>query len=103
MGTRRGHRAPEAELFPQEVLEKLGLPSQVDLGWEKKAQTADLDWDGFEKAISEVERKEKSWEKSLSEQKEALKRGQALVPRDNSKTLRQVISDPEEYGYGAGA
>ena len=93
----------QTELYSKEVLEKLGLPLEVDLGWDKKVTTLDLDHDGFEKAIGEVERKEKSWEKSLAEQKEALRRRQALVPADNSRTLRQVISDPEEYGYGIGA
>lgn len=93
----------QSELFPREVLDELGLAPEVDLGWGKKVATPDLDWAGFEKAISEVERREKSWEKSLGEEKAALKRGQALVPADNSKTLRQVIADPEEYGHGTGA
>ncbi len=93
----------QPDLFPQEVLDNLGLPPFVDLGFNKKVMTPDLDWDGFERAIKEATRKEESWEKSLGEQKQALKRAQALVPRDNSKTLRQVISDPEEYGYGTGA
>jgi phospholipase/lecithinase/hemolysin len=65
--------------------------------WFKEAVAADM-----QKYRGELERKKNSWDTSLERQITAADRALEILPADNSKTLRQVITDPEEYGYGTG-
>ena len=91
-------------LYSKEILEKLGLPSTLDLGeWGKKISTLDADYAHMERALKELLRKKDSWDESLEKKIRATERALAILPADNSRTLRQVIADPDEYGYGTEA
>jgi len=91
------------DLFPAEVLINLGLPDDLDLGgYGKKIATPDARHSDAEKWRNELVRKQKSWDISLAKDMEAADRLLTMLPGDDSKTLRQVVSDPEEYGHGTG-
>jgi hypothetical protein len=93
----------QTELFPREVLDKLGLPPVLDLGgFGKKLLAADACHGDMLKYRQELERKQKSWDTSLEKQIIAADRALEILPADNSKTLRQIVRDPGEHGYGTG-
>jgi hypothetical protein len=94
----------QPDLFPAEVLADLGLPPELDLGgFGKRVTTPDARYADVEKYLAELKRKRKSWDESLDERIDAAERTLALLPDDNSRTLREVVTDPEDYGYGAAA
>jgi hypothetical protein len=91
----------QQDLFPREVLDRLGLPAALDLGgYGKSIATPDACHTDMQKYRAELERKRNSWDKSLDDRIEAADRALEILPEDDSRTLRQVISDPEEYGTG---
>jgi hypothetical protein len=94
----------QPDLFPAEALAELGLPPELDLGgYGKRVVTPDARYADVEKYLAELRRKRKSWDESLDERIEAAERTLAILPSDNSRTLREVIADPEEYGHGSAA
>lgn len=91
----------QPDLFPAEVLAKLGLPPVLDLGgFGKTIDAPDATRADIEKYRAELERKRKSWDDSLSERIAAAERILELLPEDGSRTLRDIITDPDEYGFG---
>lgn len=85
-------------LFPEEVLARLGLDRRLKLGFDRDVETADATHEDRMKAIAELERKKKSWEKSIDREIAAI---EALDELAGDKTLREVVSDvPDEYGTG---
>jgi hypothetical protein len=94
----------QPDLFPAEVLAELGLPAELDLGgFGKRVTTPDARHADVEKYLGELKRKRKSWDESLDERIEAAERALAILPEDNSRTLREVVTDPEDYGFGSAA
>lgn len=95
----------QPDLFPAEVLAELGLPPELDLGgYGKRIMTPDARHDDVAKYLAELKRKRKSWDESLDERIEAAERTLALLPDDNSRTLREVVANPDDdYGFGAAA
>jgi len=94
----------QPDLFPAEVLAELGLPAELDLGgYGKHVLTADARHTDVEKYLAELRRKRKSWDESLDERIEAAERTLTILPPDDSKTLREVIADPGDFGYGDAA
>lgn len=86
------------ELYPQELLERLGLPLVLDLGGYGKTIVAiDARHSDLQAYLAELERKKKSWDTSLQDRIAAATKALELLPADNSKTLRQVIADPDEH------
>lgn len=92
----------QPSLIPEEVLESLGLPPVLDLGGYGKSVTApEARHTDMQKYRDELERKRESWDKSLNERIDAADRALAILPEDDSKTLREIIADPgDDYGLG---
>jgi hypothetical protein len=94
----------QPDLFPAEVLAELGLPPELDLGgYGKRVMTPEARHADVEKYLTELKRKRKSWDESLDDRIVAAERALAILPQDNSRTLREVVADPEDYGFGAAA
>lgn len=94
----------QADLFPAEVLAELGVPADLDLGgFGKTVPTPDARHSDVQKYIDEQQRKKETWDKTRDRNIEAAARLLAMLPADDSRTLREVISDPEDYGFTAGA
>lgn len=93
----------QAEMFPAEVLASLGLPPELDLGgYGKKIATPNATYADAAKWKEELERKLKSWGKSLGDDIAAADHLLEILPEDNSRTLRDVIADPDD-GFGQAA
>lgn len=91
----------QPDLFPAEVLAELGLPAVLDLGgYGKTIMTPDARYADMEKYLSELRRKRKSWDESLDERIAAAEQALTILPDDNSMTLREVVAEPEDYGFG---
>lgn len=94
----------QQDLFPKEILAELGLPADLDLGgFGKTVPTPDARHSDVQKYIDEQERKKRTWDETRDRNMEAAARLLAMLPADDSRTLREVIADPEDYGYTAGA
>lgn len=94
----------QSELFSKDVLDSLGLPAELDLGgFGKTIATPDARHADVRRYKDELERKKKSWDDSLDGRIRAAEKALEILPEDNSRTLRQVVTDPEEYGFGAEA
>jgi len=88
-------------LFPDEVLVKLGLDREINLGFSLRVETLDATHEQRLKGIEELERKKSNSTAGTQKRIDALKRADAMA---GDKTLREIIDNrPEEYGYGAGA
>jgi hypothetical protein len=88
-------------LFPDEILIKLGLDPEINLGFGREVQTLDATHEQRLKGIKELERKMSNSTAGTQKRIDALKRADDLA---GDKTLREIIDDtPEEYGYGTGA
>lgn len=88
-------------LFPDEILIKLGLDPDINLGFERRVATLDASHEQRLKGIEELERKKLNSTAGTQKRIDALKRADDLA---GNKTLREIIDDtPEEYGYGVGA
>lgn len=83
-------------LFPDEILIKLGLDPDINLGFERRVATLDASHEQRLKGIEELERKKKNSTAGTQKRIDALKRADYLA---GDKTLREIIDDrPEEYG-----
>lgn len=92
----------QPDLFPAEVLAELGLPVVLDLGgFGKSVMAPDARYADMQKYLNELRRKRKSWDESLDERIAAAERALAILPDDNSMTLREVVTDPEDYGFAS--
>jgi hypothetical protein len=86
-------------LFPDDVLIKLGLEQELELGFGRTVKTLDATHDERLKAVAELERKLGNANLGIHKRIDHLKHADELA-RD--KTLREIIADPEEYGYDTG-
>lgn len=94
----------QADLFPAEVLAELGVPADLDLGgFGKSVPTPDARHSDVQKYIDEQRRKKETWDKTRDRNIEAATRLLAMLPADDSRTLREVVADPDDYGFGAAA
>lgn len=88
-------------LFPDEVLIKLGLDPELNLGFDRRVKTLDATREERQTAIAELKRKLSNSTAGTQKRIDALKRADAMA---GDKTLREIIDNtPEEYGYGTGA
>jgi hypothetical protein len=90
----------QPDLFPADALIKLGLPPVLDLGsFGKRVDAPDATRADVEKWKNELERKKNSWDESLTRQIDAAYRLLDLMGADDSRTVRDVIADPDD-GFG---
>lgn len=88
----------QESLMPTEMLEKLGLDTQLELGFGKKVPTLDATPEDRRKAIDNLELKRKNSDRGIQEKIDAIKQLNELA---GDKTLRAIIDDrPDEYGTG---
>lgn len=86
-------------LFPDEVLVKLGLDREINLGFDRRVETLDATHEQRLKGIAELERKKLNSTAGTQKRIDALKRADVMA---GDKTLREIIDDrPEEYGADA--
>lgn len=86
-------------LFPDEILIKLGLDTEINLGFTLRVQTLDATHEQRLKGIEELERKKSNSSAGTQKRIDALQRADDLA---GDKTLREIIDNrPEEYGTGA--
>lgn len=88
-------------MLPDEVLIKLGLDPEINVGFDRRVRTLDASHEQRLKGIEELERKKLNSTAGTQKRIDALKRADAMA---GDRTLREIIDDtPEEYGYGTGA
>lgn len=87
----------QQELFAPEVLAKLGLDLDLQLGFGRSVKTLDATHEERLKAIAELERQLDNANKGMVKKLEAIKRADSMA---GDKTLREIISDPGEFGQG---
>jgi hypothetical protein len=88
-------------LFPDEILIKLGLDPDINLGFDRRVPTLDASHEQRLKGIEELRRKMTNSTAGTQKRIDALERADYLA---GDKTLREIIDNrPEEYGYGVGA
>ena len=88
----------QGSLMPTEMLEKLGLDMQLELGFGNKVPTLDATPEDRRKAIEQLETKRDNSNSAITAKVEAIKQLNELA---GDKTLREVIDDrPGEYGTG---
>jgi hypothetical protein len=91
----------KGSLIPDDVLIKLGLDPEIQLGFGRYTKTLDATREERRKAIKELERQLGNANTGIRRRIDALERADAMA---GDKTLREIIDDtPEEYGYGTGA
>lgn len=88
----------QQELFEPEVLARLGLDFDLELGFGRSVKTLDATHEERQKAIAELERKLDNANKGMLKKLEAIRRADDLA---GDKTLREIISDPGESGAAA--
>ena len=88
-------------LFPDEILIKLGLDRDINVGFGRRVETLDATHAERLKGIKELRQKMDNSTAGTQKRIGALERADYLA---GDKTLREIIDNrPEEYGYGIGA
>ncbi len=92
-------RLLQGSLFPDDVLVKLGLDPDLELGFGRSVKTLDATHDERLKAIGQLVNQLSNANSGIKRRIDDLKRADELA---GNKTLREIIADPEEYGYDTG-
>src|SRR6266581_1937730 len=87
-------------MLADDVLIKLGLDRELELGFGRKVSTLDASHDERLKAIAELERNLANAHSGIQKRVDDLKRADDLA---GDKPLRAIIVNPEDYGYGDAA
>lgn len=88
-------------LFPDEILIKLGLDRDINVGFGRRVETLDATHAERLKGLKELRQKRDNSTAGTQKRIDALERADYLA---GDKTLREIIDNrPEEYGYGIGA
>lgn len=87
----------QGSLMPTEMLEKLGLDTQLELGFGTKVPTLDATPEDRRKAIEQLEIKRANSNNGIDEKIAAIKQLNELA---GDKTLREIIDDRPNGEYG---
>jgi hypothetical protein len=88
----------QGSLMPTEMLEKLGLDTQLELGFGNKVPTLDATPEDRRKAIEQLEIRRANSNSGIDDKIAALKQLNELA---GDKTLREIIDDRPDEEYGA--